>query len=81
MTVASIVLAVVAFGVAGAMLVVANRQRDRSSVATAARLGALRWALVGAGLLAGLYWIGFLIIAVALWLLLLPVGYALARRG
>ena len=81
MTVASIVLAVVAFGVAIAMLVVANKQRDRSSVAVAARLGALRWALVGIGLLAGLYWIGFLIIAVVLWVLLLPVGYALARRG
>ena len=81
MTALAIVLAIVSFGFAVAMLVIANRQRDNPGVAAAGRLAALRHALVGVGLLAGLYWIGFLIIAVFLWLVLLPVGYAMARRG
>jgi hypothetical protein len=80
-TALAIVLAIVSFGFAVAMLVIANRQRDNPGVAAAGRLAALRHALVGVGLLAGLYWIGFLIIAVFLWLVLLPVGYAMARRG
>jgi hypothetical protein len=79
--VAAIVLAIVSFGFAAAMLVIANNQRDKPGVAAAGRLAALRHALVGVGLLASLYWIGFLIVAVVVWVLLLPVGYALARRG
>jgi hypothetical protein len=81
MVVVAIFFAVVAFGFAVAMLVIANRQRDKPGVAAAGRLAALRYALVGVGLLAGLYWFGFVIVALALWVLLLPVGYALARRG
>jgi hypothetical protein len=80
MVVVTIIFTVVAFGFAVAMLVIANRQRDKPGVAAAGRLAALRYALVGAGLLAGLYWFGFVIVALALWLLLLPVGYRLARR-
>jgi hypothetical protein len=75
-----IVFAVVAFGIAVATLVVSQRQREKPGVA-AARLSALRYALVAVGLLASLYWIGFVIVAVALWVVLLPVGYVLARRG
>ena len=63
------------------MLVIANRQRGKPGVAAAGRLAAFRYALVGVGLLAALYWIGFLFIGLAFWLLLLPVGYSLARRG
>jgi hypothetical protein len=63
------------------VLVIANNQRDKPGVTAAGRLAALRYALVGVGLLAGLYWFGFVIIALALWILLLPVGYALARSG
>jgi hypothetical protein len=81
MVVVAIFFAVVAFGFAVAMLVIANRQRDKPGVAAAGRLAALRYALVGVGLLAGLYWFGFVIVALALWVLLLPVGYGLARRG
>ena len=54
---------------------------SRKDSAVRDRVERLRHALVGVGLLAGLYWIGFLIIAVFLWLVLLPVGYAMARRG
>lgn len=81
MVVAAVLAAIVSFGFAVAMLVIANRQRDKPGVAAAGRLAAFRYALVGVGLLASLYWLGFLIVAIALWLLLLPVGYALARRG
>jgi hypothetical protein len=79
--VVAVIFAVVAFGFAIAMLVIANNQRDKPGVAAAGRLAALRYALVGVGLLAGLYWIGFVFVALSVWLLLLPVGYALARRG
>jgi hypothetical protein len=79
--VVAIIFAAVAFGFAVAMLVIANRQRDKPGVAAAGRLAAFRYALVGVGLLAGLYWIGFLVVAIALWLVLLPVGLSLARRG
>jgi hypothetical protein len=81
MFVAAIVAAVVSFGFAVAMLVIANKQRDKPGVAAAGRLAALRYALVGVGVLAALHWIGFLFVGLVLWLLLLPVGYALARRG
>lgn len=81
MVVAAVLAAIVSFGFAVAMLVIANRQRDKPGVAAAGRLAAFRYALVGVGLLASLYWLGFLIVAIALWLVLLPVGYALARRG
>jgi hypothetical protein len=79
--VVAIIFAAVAFGFAVAMLVIASGQRDKPGVAAAGRLAAFRYALVGVGLLAGVYWIGFLIVAIALWFLLLPFGYALARRG
>ncbi len=81
MVVVAVIFALAAFGFAIAMLVIANGQRDKPGVAAAGRLAALRYALVGVGLLAGLYWFGFAIVALGLWLLLLPVGYALARRG
>ena len=81
MTVVAIIFAMVAFGFAVAMLVIANNQRDKPGLVAAGRLAALRYALVGVGLLAGLYWFGFVIVALALWVVLLPVGYVLARRG
>jgi hypothetical protein len=81
MVVVAIIFAAVAFGFAVAMLLIANKQREKPGVAAAGRLAALRYALVGVGLLAGVYWFGFVIVAIVLWLLLLPVGYALARRG
>jgi hypothetical protein len=81
MVVLAVIFAVAAFGYAVGLLIIANRQRDRPSVAAAGRLAAFRYALLGVGLLAGLYWFGFVIIGVVLWAVLLPLGYRLARRG
>ena len=81
MTALLVVFAAVAFGISVATLVVSNRQSDKPGVAAAARLSALRYAVLGAGLFAGVYWFGFVIIGVVLWAVLLPIGYVLARRG
>lgn len=76
-----VVFGVIALGIAVVTLVVSQRQRGRPGVAAAARLSALRYAVLGVSLLAGVFWFGFVIIGIVLWTLLLPVGYALARRG
>jgi hypothetical protein len=72
--------AIFCFGYATVLLVIASREHE-SGLIVSGRLAALRYALVGVGFLAGLFWFGYLIVALAVWGLLLPLGYALARRG